>query len=282
MTQRLRLWTDTDMLSRMTRVQPTPTSRIQCQRVRPNANPYGPTPLFRAQHQHLQPNIDISSSHPCNGWQGPRERSRAPSGEFPLCSAQYLLTTHHHYLPPHHRPWRTPTRAFLPPCATSAVSTRPRTPRTGREPAPVPLQTRPPPPRQPPPRKCNPPITTNCPWKHPQKCLKTHGNNPAPRINHPRRQSAHENAPTDGIQRWGPSMRTQCHLANQQGIQHPPCSQVRTPCLCTNQPRMTAKMPAPSATRPPLRPTHHGRLDHMLTPRCAQTRLSTVRILGGT
>ena len=36
---------------------------------------------------------------------------------------------------------------------------------------------------------------------------------------------AHKNAPTDGIQRWGPSMRTQCHLANKQGIQYPPCSQ---------------------------------------------------------
>ena len=28
-------------------------------------------------------------------------------------------------------------------------------------------------------------------------------------------------------------------------------------------------------------PLDHGRLDHMLTPRCAQTRLSTVRVLGG-
>ena len=36
---------------------------------------------------------------PCYGQQGPRERSQAPSGEFPLCSALYLLTTHHHHLP---------------------------------------------------------------------------------------------------------------------------------------------------------------------------------------
>jgi len=53
----------------------------------------------------------LPTSHLRYGRQGPRERSRAPSGEFPLRSAPYLLTTHHHHLAPHHRPWRTPTRA---------------------------------------------------------------------------------------------------------------------------------------------------------------------------
>ena len=53
----------------------------------------------------------LPASHPRYGPRGPRERPRAPSGKFPLCSALYLLTTHHHHLLPHHRPWRTPTRA---------------------------------------------------------------------------------------------------------------------------------------------------------------------------
>src|SRR5437016_4071737 len=47
---------------------------------------------------------------------------------------------------------------------------------------------------------------------------------------------AHENTPTDGIRRRGPLTRTQCHLENQQEIQHPPCSQVHTLHLPTNQP----------------------------------------------
>jgi len=139
-------------------------------------------------------------------------------------------------------------RVLLPPRTTSAALTQPRTPRFKRDKnGPTLCHSKhdhcl----RSIPPRKRNPRVTTNCPWKHPQN----HSNNPAPRINHP-----HENAPTDGIQRWGPSTRSQCHLANQQGIQHPPCSQVHTPHLPTNQPQMTAKMPACSATRPPLHPT---------------------------
>ena len=62
----------------------------------------------------------LPTSHPRYGRQGPREWSWAPSGEFPLCSALYLLTTHHHHLLPDHQPWRTPTRA-KPGCASHLV-----------------------------------------------------------------------------------------------------------------------------------------------------------------
>jgi len=141
--------------------------------------PTTPCPLF------------LPTSHPRYGLQGPREWSQAPSGEFPLCSAPYLLTTHHHHLPPHHQPWKMPTRAkpgcssHLAPCRlcrpdhahlTSNVT------RTGPPCATANMTTTL---RSIPPHKHNPQITTNHPWKHPQN----HGNNPAPRINHPHRQN---------------------------------------------------------------------------------------------
>src|SRR6266446_9327554 len=69
----------------------------------------------------------LPTSHLRYGRQGPRERSRAPSGEFPLRSAPYLLTTHHHHLVPHHRPWRTPTRA-KPGCSSHLTPCRLRRP----------------------------------------------------------------------------------------------------------------------------------------------------------
>ena len=56
----------------------------------------------------------LPASHPRYGRQGPRERSRAPSGEFPLCSAPYLLTTHHHHFLPHHRFKRDKNRPTMP------------------------------------------------------------------------------------------------------------------------------------------------------------------------
>ena len=62
----------------------------------------------------------LPTSHPRYGQQGPRERSQAPSCEFPLCSAPYLLTTHHHHLLPDHQLWQTPTRA-KPGCASHLV-----------------------------------------------------------------------------------------------------------------------------------------------------------------
>jgi len=109
------------------------------------------------------------------------------------------------------------------PRATLAASTRPCTPRFKS--------------CQPPPCKCNPQI------------------NPAPRINHPRQR----NWPTKMPQQMESSAEAidedPAPLGKQQEIQHPPCSQVRTPRLPTNQPQMTAKTPVPSATRAPLRPT---------------------------
>ena len=69
-------------------------------------------------------------------------------------------------------------------------------------------------------------------------------------------ESAHENAPTDGMQCWGPLMRTQRHWANQQGIHYPPCSQVCTAHLPLTSPNHSETVPVPSVTRPPLHPTH--------------------------
>jgi len=89
----------------------------------------------------------------------------------------------------------------------------------------------------PPPCKCNPQI------------------NPAPRINHHTNRISPRKCPN----RWNPAPRPidedPVPLGKQQEIQHPPCSQVCTPHLPTNQPQMTAKMLVPSVTRAPLCPT---------------------------
>jgi len=94
-------------------------------------------------------------------------------------------------------------------------------------------------------------------------------------------ESAHENAPTDGIQHQGPSTRTQRHLANNR--------RYSTHCAARCVPR-ASPLTSPKWQRKcqcPLRrghhyvPLDHGHLDHMLTPRCTQTWPLTVRILGG-
>ena len=160
---------------------------------------------------------------------------------------------------------------------------------TRQEPAdPMPYQTRPPPLRQPALANAtlglwltaheNTHKTIRRPTKppiYPRQPPSTQDKPPTPT------ELAHENTPTDGIRRRGPSTRTQRHLENRQEIQHPPCSQVRTPRLPTNQPKRQRKRrhlcdEATTASHP----LNHGCLDHMLTPRCAQTRLSMVKILG--
>ena len=101
----------------------------------------------------------LPASHPRYGRQGPRKRSRAPSGLFPLCSAPYLLTTHHHHLRPHHlsppalaNAHLGKAGACLPPCTMLAVSTRLCTPcfKCDKNWPTVPRQMQPLPPSQPP------------------------------------------------------------------------------------------------------------------------------------
>ena len=182
-----------------------------------------------------------------------------------------------------------PTRARLPPCAMLAVSTRPRTPRfkhDKNQPT-MPQQMQAPPSSQPP--LANAALglrltvhenTHKTAWR--PTTLPIYPRKQPSALNKPPMltESAHENAPTDGIQRWGPSTRTQCHSANQDGIQYPLYSEVRTPHLPL-MPEWQPKRQRPLQWGHHCIPLDHGCRDHMLTPRCAETLLSTVRILGG-
>ncbi|KIJ97282.1 hypothetical protein K443DRAFT_632252, partial [Laccaria amethystina LaAM-08-1] len=104
---------------------------------------------------------------------------------------------------------------------------------TRRESAhPVPHQTRPPPLHQSPLTK----IPTKPP-ENPQNHPSTHGNNPAPRINHPRRR----NRPTKIRNRWNPAPR--------------PIDEDPVPLSKPTPTLQPAKTLAPPARRLPLRPT---------------------------
>ena len=231
----------------------------------------------------------LPASHFCYGWQGPREWSQAPSGEFPLCSALYLLTTHHHHLLPHHQPSKcSPWQSQGTP-PTLAASIQPHTHRfkCDKNWPTVPWQMQPLPTSQSPPNKHIPQITTiheNAhktawwptklpiyPWQQPST------QNKPPML----MELAHKNAPTDGIQHWSPLTRTQCRLANQQGIQYPPCSQVDSPHLPLTRPEWQQKHQRPLQQGHHCIPLNHGHQDHMLTPRPAETLPSLVRIFGG-
>ena len=117
------------------------------------------TALSSPHHRH-QPHhprsLFLPTSHPCYGRQGPRKQSWAPSGEFPLHSALYLLTTHPITLPLTAGPGECPPGQSqgAPPTSRHVGCVDPTmhtSLQTRREPAhPVPRQKRPPPLRQPP------------------------------------------------------------------------------------------------------------------------------------
>jgi len=192
----------------------------------------------------------LPTSHPHYGQQGPIERLQAPSGEFPLFSPLFANNP-----PP--SPRASPpalvnthqgkARVLFPPRTTLAASTRPCTPCFKPHQPPLAIATL---------------RSTQCPG------YTTHA-------------KAHENAPTDGIQCQGPSMRTQHHLANNRRYSTHCAARCVPHASPLTSPKWQWKCWCPLQWGHHYVPLNHGCLDHMLTPRCTQTWLLTVRILGG-
>ena len=201
----------------------------------------------------------LPTSHPRYGQWGPREQPQAPSGEFPLCSAPYLLTSHHHHLLPHHSPGERPPGQSqgMPPtlCHVGCIDSTMHTPlqmwqesahRATANATTAPSQS---------PSQTQSQITTNRPWKRPQNCPSTHSNNPVPRVN----PHADGISPRKCPNRWNPVLRPlnedSVPLGEPTGDTVPTMQPGVYPTPPTNQARMTAEMPSPSATRPTLHPT---------------------------
>ena len=114
----------------------------------------------------------------------------------------------------------------------------------------------------PPPCKCNPQIMTNCPWNHPQNCLKTHKTAHLPMATTQCPEltpHADRISPWKCPNRWNPLLRPSHEdsvpLGKPTGDTVPTVQRGVYPIPPTNQARMIVKTPAPSVTMPPLCPT---------------------------